>query len=163
MALYKRIDNIPDILICSDGYAININSGYVYKNHKKKSGYYEICVNHKSYLIHRLVAYAFCDGYGENKEVNHIDGDKSNNKACNLEWVDHNTNLKHAFLNGLRKQDVSNKKVIGTNMETGEKMSFPSIYKAARFFNISQGNICLCCQGKRPYANGYYWEYATNT
>lgn len=159
MALYKRIEEAPNVLVCSDGYVINIDNGFIYKNIKKSTGYYEVSINGKGRSLHRLVAKAFCDGYEDGKEVNHIDGDKSNNKASNLEWVDHNTNLRHAFLNGLRSQDVSNRRVVATDMVTGQKLRFSSIYKAARHFGISQGNICLCCQGKRPYANGYYWEY----
>lgn len=158
--LYKPCDKAPYLLLCSDGYAINIKTGHVYKNVKKRTGYYEISTGKDDFLIHRLIAKAFCDGYAPNKEVNHIDGDKSNNRADNLEWVDHNDNLKHAYLTGLRENDVSHKVVVATNMVTGEKIVFSSIYKAAQALKISKGNICLCCQGKRPYANGFYWEYA---
>lgn len=160
MPFYKRLPDVPDILLCSDGYAINVNTGWVYKNVLKKTGYCEISVNGKCYLIHRLIARAFCDGFAPNKEVNHIDGNKLNNAASNLEWVDHNENLRHAYLKGLRENDVSNKVVIATDMVTGEKTVYTSIYQAAKLLKISKGNICLCCRGKRPYANGFYWEYA---
>lgn len=69
-------------------------------------------------------------------------------------------NLKHAFENGLREDDVSPKEIIAKNAETGEVIKFPSIYKAARFLGISQGNICMCCKGIRPMASGYLFEYA---
>jgi hypothetical protein len=52
----------------------------------------------KSYLVHRLVASTFCDGCdSNNKEVNHIDGDKLNNHASNLEWVTPSYNTKHGW------------------------------------------------------------------
>jgi hypothetical protein len=46
--------------------------------------------------VHRLVALAFCDG-DSSLEVNHKDGDKSNNVADNLEWVSRSQNMKHAY------------------------------------------------------------------
>ncbi len=62
-----------------------------------------VCVNKRMipYKIHRLVAEAFVDGYGLTKEVNHIDGNKLNNNASNLEWVSRSENMLHAVSTGL--------------------------------------------------------------
>ena len=57
----------------------------------------------KRYFIHRLVAIHFCEGYSEELVVNHIDGNKNNNKATNLEWVTRSENDKHAYKMKLRK------------------------------------------------------------
>lgn len=38
---------------------------------------------------------------------------------------------------------------------------FDCIRDAARKFNIPNQNISKCCQGKRSYAGGYRWEYAS--
>ena len=67
--------------------------------------------------------------------------------------------MRHAYETGLRGQDTSARTVIATNIETGEQQRFASIYRAARFLGISQGNICMACKGLRPYAGGYYWDY----
>lgn len=160
---YIKIKGYPYIA-CSDGYVVNIKTGYILKPNLKKSGYQEIVLRDKkgqphSMLIHRVIASCFCEKKKGADEVNHIDGDKTNNRADNLEWVTRNENLKHAFDNGLRADDVSARGVIATNMENGEEMDFPSIYKASRFFRISQGNICMCCKGLRPHAGGYFWRY----
>ena len=50
---------------------------------------------HQSATIHKLVALHFVDGYKEGLEVNHIDEDKLNNRADNLEWCTGEYNQKH--------------------------------------------------------------------
>lgn len=48
-------------------------------------------------MVHRLVAQYFCYGMDVDLDVNHKDGNKSNNKASNLEWVSRKENICHAF------------------------------------------------------------------
>lgn len=57
----------------------------------------------KMLKVHRLVAYAFVDGKSdERNQINHIDGNKQNNTAENLEWVTSRENIAHAFATGLK-------------------------------------------------------------
>lgn len=51
----------------------------------------------KRTYIHRIVAIAFHKNTNGKAEVNHIDGDRSNNKADNLEWVTRSENHKHRY------------------------------------------------------------------
>lgn len=51
--------------------------------------------------VHRLVARAFVDGYADGLTVNHIDGNKLNNAASNLEWVSLARNTQHQWESGL--------------------------------------------------------------
>lgn len=53
-------------------------------------------------LVHRLVAIAFIDNPNNYRDVNHIDGNKENNRVDNLEWVTASQNAIHAYRLGLR-------------------------------------------------------------
>lgn len=73
------------------------NCGYelviLYKNNEQKA-----------VRVHRLVADLFVPNKNLfNNEVNHKDGNKKNNRAENLEWVDRLTNIRHAIRLGLKK------------------------------------------------------------
>ena len=56
----------------------------------------------KSKKLHRIVAKHFVDGETESKcEVDHLDGNKRNNQASNLEWVTHLENIRRAYKHNL--------------------------------------------------------------
>ena len=56
----------------------------------------------RSEAVHRAVAKAFIPNPDNKPMVNHIDGNKLNNNACNLEWATCSENHKHAYAAGLR-------------------------------------------------------------
>ena len=65
----------------------------------------------KGFKVHRLVAQAFIPNPDEKPQVNHIDGDKTNNYVDNLEWATASENSIHAYNTGLN----SNKKELNEN------------------------------------------------
>lgn len=91
------------------GYYADLENGIIYgtrgqklKPCKTHNGYYTVTVNNKRQKVHRLILMTAtqCDGSG--LQVNHIDGNKANNKRANLEWVTPYDNTKHAEINNLR-------------------------------------------------------------
>lgn len=155
------IDGFSNYMACGEGYLINRSTGKELRGCKTKSGYLHTSIisdsgPSKFVYIHRVIAEAFLPKQKSGHlEVNHKDGDKTNNNVKNLEWVTSRENKIHAVSTGLRKV----RRVSATHMETGEKLYFESTRKAAEHFGISASHICMCCKGRRPYANGYFWKY----
>lgn len=80
-----------------------------------KTGYVHIAMNkngiRKTKAVHRLVARAFLSDWDKNLQVNHIDGDKTNNNVRNLEMCNSSENMKHAYRLGLEKSMAGEKNV----------------------------------------------------
>lgn len=89
---------------------------------KSKDGYLYIQMNGaelKTVKIHRLVAEHFIFNPDNKPCVNHLDGNKENNRISNLEWVTHSENTRHAYDTGLKiaikgKHHYKSKRVMNT-------------------------------------------------
>lgn len=86
------------------------------KQRTGKNGYNYVVLSKegkpKTALIHRMVATAFVKNPKGQKIVNHIDGDKQNNRFDNLEWCSSGENNKHAFETGLISKEKLAKSVM---------------------------------------------------
>lgn len=87
------------------GWSDRIVAGQTMKPSRKINGYMQItfCDNgrNSTQTIHATVAAAFLGRRPNGMQVNHIDGDKLNNAASNLEYVTAKENVRHAFECGL--------------------------------------------------------------
>jgi len=141
------------------------------KQAKNKKGYPIVYLrkNGKSHVltVHRLVATAFIPNPDNKPQVNHIDGNKTNNYVDNLEWCTNSENMDHAIRMGLFENSRSpycgkpKRKVMQINPNTEEVIKiYQSISEAAQATNQKNGsNIGSCCRGNRNIAGGYKWKY----
>lgn len=123
MEEWKIINNFPKYAVSNLGnvktlfWQNNVN-GKLYPREKiltpikRKDGYLKVNLHNDEYkgrgkgcecLIHRLVAEAFILNQSDFTEVNHKDGDKTNNCVDNLEWCSRQQNVLHSYKLGLRK------------------------------------------------------------
>ncbi len=131
--------------------------GRVLRPGQSNSGYLRVRLSRnwkcKQESIHRLVASAFHGAPEPGFHANHIDGNKLNNDASNLEWVTSSGNRIHAFNSGLQKpvqgekcgrsklseSDVHEIRRLGASMDQRE---------IAALFGITQSNVSMIIDRK---------------
>lgn len=117
--------------------------------------------------LHRLVAQVHVPNPLNLPEVNHIDHNKANCRADNLEWVTHRDNIRkaHAFHGNWVDGRKVRKPVIATPVRGGGK---PERWDSARAWAISTGNVhraanvCTALRTGRA-AYGFFWAFETST
>lgn len=96
---FERADEFQHFQISNFGRVKNTKTGKIKKNQMTPDGYHQIKLTSKgksyTYRVHRLVALAFIDNSENKREVNHIDGNKTNNNVDNLEWTTRSENMIH--------------------------------------------------------------------
>lgn len=142
----------------------------ILKPQERRHGYLSVWLYQggkgKQISVHRLVANEFCDNPNCFEEVNHINEDKQDNRAINLEWVDHKKNMNLGTLQNRRKQTIQSgkgksKKVGQYTLEGSLVREYVSLAEVNRTLGLHQGNICRHIKGDKGYSHvgGYLWKY----
>ena len=178
----EKIVQIPfaeNYLISELGYVINSKTNKKLKPRLNDRGYESIVLyvnaKPKSYRIGRLVLSVFDnkDYISYEKEANHINENKLDNRLINLNWLSRKENMNWNNLQSKIKRSNSisenainaakkanSKPIKGISINDGSIIIFGSMAEAKQNgFNI--GNISACCLGKRIKHKGYKWEFQT--
>lgn len=126
----------------------------------------------KTICIHRLVAETFIPNPENKPQVNHINGNKTDNRVENLEWVTNQENQTHSWevlgrkgsMTGKFGKDNHGSKIV-QQIKNGKIIAeYYGIHEAMRETGIDYRNISACCHGKTKTAGGYQWAIkATET
>lgn len=191
MEQWKAIEGTDGrILVSNEGRCMSLLRPVhtILKPSPDKKGYLRLRVTldrrKMSFKVHREVAKAFIPNPGNLPQVNHIDGDKSNNSVSNLEWITNRDNVCHAIRTGLWGEEAMlnhennmrkrnrNKNVVTKDSlhaqkdkwkgviatRNGEVMEFESVSSAERYFDSR--HITDVCKGKRDHVKGWHFQYA---
>jgi|SRR5215212_7490373 len=140
--------------------------GHCLKPQKINSGYFVVHLyregKRRIKLVHIAVAEAFVPNPEGKPEVNHENTYKLDNIATNLEWSTRLENVAHAIAAGLVVEKPNAIAVIGTPIDGGPTVQFPSQKDAEIALAGKQSSaINHCFSGKKKSAYGYTWRVAT--
>jgi hypothetical protein len=133
----------------------------------KSTGYPQVMLSdRRKHNVHRLVAGAFIPNPEPKPQVNHINGDRADNRLENLEWVTASENIAHSFrVLGRRNGCVgkfgeshpTSKAVISTCLKTGTETRYGSAMDAVRA-GFDSGCISRCAAGHSRSHRGHAWR-----
>ncbi|ATZ80401.1 HNH Endonuclease [Bodo saltans virus] len=162
--IWKKIENVKYCSVSNYGNVRNDNTDKIFAKNKKNGYLYTYLSGvdgDTSNRIHILVAQAFVknDNPATKTQVNHMDGNKTNNRADNLEWVSQSDNMKHAVKEGLLKTQA--RKIHQYDKEGKLIKTYDSIAQASEATGVDDGSICKVCKGTNmnKTAGGFIWKY----
>jgi hypothetical protein len=158
-----EVTGVKGYSVTTNGYIVS-PTGRATLGYLHPDGYHRIGIKGKQYKVSRLVAFTFVKNKrpGLANIANHIDGNKQNNHAANLEWATDAENVQHAYDTGLIGPQHKQRKISQFDLKTGAFLcEYKSIREAARAVPAcSAERITKCLKGVTTSIEGYVWKYA---
>lgn len=115
----------------------------------------------KQPLVHKLVADAFLGECPDGYQVDHINGNRSDNDVMNLRYVRPSVNCRLAFArNGCGSNPYGGKGRRVIAWRDGIVMEFPTVREAARCLHRNWTSVSYCCHGLQQTCAGYRMAFA---
>jgi hypothetical protein len=150
---WKLIEGTEDIYVS--------NMGRVRRNDRIKKiqiddeGYCRVNIGRKKKRLHRVVAEAFVPNPNNYPVVDHLDNNKRNCRADNLEWVTHQENTRRAAADGLIKGEYSSARLVLAVDPDLKGYLFPSQSECATAFKLDVRSVNKVIVGKQKTTGGY--------
>ena len=153
--------------VSNKGKVLSLKSNLILKPRKTKNGYLQVRLRDKETsqmrYVHRLVGSAFCPNPKGLNEINHLDENKENNVATNLQWCTHLENTRYGTRNIRVSIKKTNNVLVSFPVEQYTKdgkliNTYPSIAEASRQTGILVGEISRATRGIYKTYRGYIWK-----
>lgn len=161
MEIWKVINGFPNYSVSNEGHIKNNKTGKILSPCTDTNGYLLVGLyregKRSTKRIHKLVAEAFIQNPLNLHDVNHKDGNKSNNHETNLEYCTRSYNMLHSSRTlGKKPRKPYVKPVVC--IESGE--TYANIETAAKAVGRSSMAIRKCLNGQTKTAAGKHWRRA---
>jgi hypothetical protein len=172
MESWKIIKGFDNYAVSTFGRVRNIKTGKILSPFTTKNGYQMVNpsrggISCKLY-VHRLVAEAFIPIVDTNLQVNHINGNKSDNRLDNLEWCTSSENHLHrSRILGIKRSadhmsmmcDLAAKAHYRSVKCVETDVIYKSCVEASKAINRSPTSIWQALSGRTDTCGGFHWEY----
>lgn len=170
---WKEIEGYEGKYLVSDtGKVFSIRANKTLTPSQTEKGYLRVCLQDKGekrwLRVHRIVASAFIANHDSKETVNHINGNRKDNRVENLEWATMEEQNRDPRRNAKMSESMKRCKYICDKMRKVAQIgpdgnviqTYESLQDAARALGSTASNIRGCCIGERHTCKGYTFKFA---